>query len=100
MIYRSVSARRSRTRRWFGGGADARLVYREPSPKMTTTISQGTFLDVLRNKMRQTKEEMEKYKDECEEYHRRLQLEVMRREEVRYSFIGSSTGRVPCKIVV
>lgn len=38
--------------------------------------------------MRQTKEEMEKYKDECEEYQKRLQLESRRREEVR---IGSET---------
>lgn len=49
---------------------------------MTTNIPQGTLLDVLKKKMRQTKEEMEKYKDECEEYHKRLQLEVVRREEV------------------
>jgi len=50
--------------------------------KMTTSIPQGTLLDVLKKKMRQTKEEMEKYKDECEEFHKRLQLEVVRREEV------------------
>lgn len=42
----------------------------------------GTLLDVLKKKMRQTKEEMEKYKDECEEFHKKLQGEVMRREEV------------------
>lgn len=48
---------------------------------MSTQV-QGTLLDVLKKKMRQTKEEMEKYKDECEEYHKRLQVEVMRREEV------------------
>lgn len=46
-------------------------------------MQQGTILDVLKRKMRQTKEEMEKYKDECEEYHKRLQVEIMRREEVR-----------------
>lgn len=51
---------------------------------MTTTMQQGTLLDVLKKKMRQTKEEMEKYKDECEEFHKRLQLEIMRREEVRF----------------
>lgn len=50
---------------------------------MTTNMQQGTILDVLKKKMRQTKEEMEKYKDECEEYHKRLQVEIMRREEVR-----------------
>lgn len=50
---------------------------------MTTTIPQGSpLLDVLKKKMRQTKEEMERYKDECEEFQKRLQLEVMRREEV------------------
>jgi len=45
-------------------------------------MQQGTLLDVLKKKMRQTKEDMEKYKDECEEYHKRLQVEIMRREEV------------------
>lgn len=50
---------------------------------MTTNLQQGTLLDVLKKKMRQTKEEMERYKDECEEYNRKLQLEAMRREEVR-----------------
>lgn len=49
---------------------------------MTTNVQQGTLLDVLKKKMRQTKEEMEKYKDECEEFHKRLQVEIMRREEV------------------
>lgn len=54
---------------------------------MTTNVQQGTLLDVLKKKMRQTKEEMEKYRDECEEFHKRLQVEIMRREEV--SFITS-----------
>lgn len=49
---------------------------------MTTNLQQGTLLDVLKKKMRQTKEEMERFKDECEDYNRKLQLEVMRREEV------------------
>lgn len=49
---------------------------------MTTNLQQGTLLDVLKKKMRQTKEEMERYKDECEDYNRKLQLENMRREEV------------------
>lgn len=49
---------------------------------MTTNIQQGTLLDVLKKKMRQTKEEMEKYKDECEEFQKRLQGEIIRREEV------------------
>lgn len=51
---------------------------------MTTNIQQGTLLDVLKKKMRQTKEEMEKYKDECEEFQKRLQGEVIRREEVSW----------------
>lgn len=45
----------------------------------------GAILDGLKKKMRQTKEEMEKYKDECEEFHKRLQIEVMRREQVSYT---------------
>ena len=49
---------------------------------MTTNLQQGTLLDVLKKKMRQTKEEMERYKDECEEYNRKYQHEAMRREEV------------------
>lgn len=52
---------------------------------MSTTIPQGSILDVLKKKMRQTKEEMERYKDECEEFQKRLQVEIMRREEVRTS---------------
>lgn len=57
---------------------------------MTTNIQQGTLLDVLKKKMRQTKEEMEKYKDECEEYQKRLQGEVIRREEVSFNLLFSS----------
>ena len=52
---------------------------------MSTQV-QGTLLDVLKKKMRQTKEEMEKYKDECDEYQKRLQVEVLRREEVSGPF--------------
>lgn len=51
-----------------------------------TTIQQGSLLDVLKKKMRQTKEEMERYKEECEDFHKKLQMEVMRREEVRVAF--------------
>lgn len=47
-------------------------------------IQQGGLLDVLKKKMRQTKEEMEKYKDDCEELQKKLHLEVMRREEVSF----------------
>lgn len=50
---------------------------------MTANVQHsGNILDVLKKKMRQTKEEMEKYKDECDEFVKRLQLEVKRREEV------------------
>lgn len=49
---------------------------------MTTSIPQGSLLDVLKKKMRQTKEEMERYKDECEEITKRLHQEAIRREEV------------------
>lgn len=62
---------------------------------MTANVQQGTLLDVLKKKMRQTKEEMEKYKDECDEFHKRLQVEIMRREEVRIFFVfkGLSIAR-------
>ena len=57
---------------------------------MTTNASQGSnILDVLKKKMRQTKEEMEKYKEDCDDMQRKLQVEVMRREEVSPSFIHS-----------
>lgn len=45
---------------------------------------QGTLLDVLKKKMRQTKEEAEKYQEEAEEYRKKLQIEIRRREEVSY----------------
>ncbi len=51
----------------------------------TTQMQQGGLLDVLKKKMRQTKEEMEKYKEDCEELQKKLHLESMRREEVRQS---------------
>ncbi|KAJ3661743.1 hypothetical protein Zmor_006130 [Zophobas morio] len=57
--------------------------------KMTDNIPQGSLLDVLKKKMGQTKEEMERYKDECEEYNKRLHAECMRREE------GESGSRRP-----
>jgi hypothetical protein len=72
---------------------------------MTTNIQQGSLLDVLKKKMRQTKEEMERYKDECEEYNKRLHAECMRREEVsitdtfwRFSVTGG--GRRPRRKMV
>jgi hypothetical protein len=65
---------------------------------MTTNIQQGSLLDVLKKKMRQTKEEMERYKDECEEYNKRLHAECMRREEVSITdtfWRFSANGRRP-----
>jgi len=47
---------------------------------MTTHMQQGT-LDVLKEKMRHTKEDEEKYKDEYEKFHKRLQVEGMHQEE-------------------
>lgn len=75
--------------------------------KMTTNIQQGSLLDVLKKKMRQTKEEMERYKDECEEFNKRLQVEIMRREEVSFFMfchvitnfwegLGNIYGKWPC----
>ena len=49
---------------------------------MTTQAQGSSLLDVLKKKMRLTKEEMEKYKEEAEDMGRKLQVEIMRREEV------------------
>ena len=50
---------------------------------MSNTVQGSNILDVLKKKMRQTKEEMEKYKEESEDMQKKLQVEIMRREEVR-----------------
>lgn len=63
---------------------------------MTTSIPQGTLLDVLKKKMRQTKEEMEKFKDECDEYHKKLQNEIMRREEVSRDSFKTRGKKIKC----
>ena len=64
------------------------------STTTTTTIMtqvQGSnLLDVLKKKMRQTKEEMEKYKEESEDMARKLQVEITRREEVSAQCPGSA----------
>lgn len=52
---------------------------------MATQVQSSSLLDVLKKKMRLTKEEMEKYKEEAEDMARKLQVEIMRREEV-YKF--------------
>ena len=50
---------------------------------MTANAVQGSnILDVLKKKMRATKEECEKFKEEAEDLQRKLQLEISRREEV------------------
>ena len=49
-----------------------------------TAVQGSNLLDVLKKKMRQTKEEMEKYKEESEDMGRKLQVEICRREEVSY----------------
>ena len=50
----------------------------------SNTVQGSNILDVLKKKMRQTKEEMEKYKEESEDMGRKLQVEICRREEVSY----------------
>ena len=49
---------------------------------MSNNVQGSNILDVLKKKMRATKEESEKYKEECEDIQRKLQVELMRREEV------------------
>lgn len=51
--------------------------------KMTANVQGSNILDVLKKKMRATKEECEKYREDCEDLHRKLQAEIARREEVR-----------------
>jgi len=51
------------------------------SSSRMTQVQGNNLLDVLKKKMRQTKEEMEKYKEESEDMARKLQVEIMRREE-------------------
>ncbi|CAG0882724.1 unnamed protein product [Darwinula stevensoni] len=48
---------------------------------MNVQLKRGSLLDVLKKKMRQTKEEMEKYRDDYDEATRLLQVEKLRREE-------------------
>merc|ERR1712121_160540 len=51
------------------------------SSRNMTQVQGSNLLDVLKKKMRQTKEEMEKYKEDSEDMARKLQVEIMRREE-------------------
>ena len=57
-----------------------------------TQVQGSNLLDVLKKKMRQTKEEMEKYKEESEDMARKLQVEICRREEVSWLRIGNKPG--------
>ena len=66
---------------------------------MTANVQGSNILDVLKKKMRATKEECEKYKEDCEDLQRKLQVEIMRREEVRQiGFMSKSTVKNPLKI--
>ena len=57
-----------------------------------TQVQGSNLLDVLKKKMRQTKEEMEKYKEESEDMARKLQVEICRREEVSFAKISNNPG--------
>ena len=48
---------------------------------MTANVQSQNILDVLKKKMRATKEECEKYKEDAEDLQRKLQGEITRREE-------------------
>ena len=49
---------------------------------MTANVQGSNILDVLKKKMRATKEECEKFKEEAEDLQRKLQVEINRREDV------------------
>jgi len=55
---------------------------------MSSTMQQGSFLDVLKKKIRQTKEECEKFEEEAEEYKKKYLLEVRKREEAEGEVAG------------
>ena len=52
---------------------------------MSNNVQGSNILDVLKKKMRATKEECEKYKEEAEDLQRKLQVEISRREEVSFA---------------
>ena len=62
--------------------------------------TQGTLLDVLKKKMRQTKEEAERFQEEAEEYRKKLQIEIRRREEVSCLVIYGVCVFVLCDIAI
>lgn len=49
---------------------------------MSNNVQGASILDVLKKKMRATKEECEKYQEECEDLKKKLHSETIRREEV------------------
>ena len=49
---------------------------------MTANVQGSNILDVLKKKMRATKEECEKFKEEAEDLQRKLLVEIGRREDV------------------
>ena len=49
---------------------------------VANAVQGSNILDVLKKKMRATKEECEKFKEEAEDLQRKLQVEISRREEV------------------
>lgn len=64
------------------------------------TTQQGNLLDVLKKKMRQTKDEMERYREEAEEAQRKLHLEILRREEVSSSLLLNGADRSLAVIII
>ena len=50
---------------------------------MTANVQGSNILDVLKKKMRATKEECEKFKEEAEDLQRKLGVEINRREDVK-----------------
>ena len=56
---------------------------------MTANVQGSNILDVLKKKMRATKEECEKFKEDAEDLQRKLQVEISRREEVSFKKIVS-----------
>ena len=64
----------------------ASVVVIAPRPtdsKMTSTVGKGAdLMEILKKKMRQSKEDLERVRDENEEVSHKLQLEVQRRETV------------------
>ena len=60
---------------------------------MTANVQGSNILDVLKKKMRATKEECEKFKEDAEDLQRKLQVEISRREEVSFKKIVKSSAK-------